>query len=74
MKKIVLFVATIVAVSLASCGGNKANNEESTKAAQNLKDSVAAVAPKTRQTRLLTLLRTRLFRPLTMLPMLQRSS
>ena len=44
MKKIVLFVATIVAVSLASCGGNKANNEESTKAAQNLKDSVAAVA------------------------------
>lgn len=44
MKKLVLMAAAIVAVSLASCGGNKAANaEQATADSIRIADSIAAV-------------------------------
>ncbi|MDU1889287.1 MAG: hypothetical protein E6767_01235 [Dysgonomonas sp.] len=42
MKKLVLFAVAVVAISFASCGGNKQVDAE--KEAQRIKDSIEAVA------------------------------
>lgn len=42
MKKLVLMAVAIVAVSFASCGGNKAANAEATEAAAPATEEVAA--------------------------------
>jgi len=41
MKKLVLFAVAIIAISFASCGGNKPNPEEE---AKRIQDSIEAAA------------------------------
>ena len=47
MKKLVLMAVAIVAVSFASCGGNKAANAEATEEVAAATDSAAVAADST---------------------------
>ena len=50
MKKLVLMAVAMVAVSFASCGGNKAANTEATEAAAPATEEVAPAAADTTAT------------------------